>query len=1009
MSKRVPILLGLIAFATTSAFAQGLETSAKSDDWEEINFEFDSDILSDGYPSLLRLADLLNKNGDYTVELVGHTDFRGSDQYNVGLGRRRSDTVKAFLLKYGAREGQITIETQGESTPKVPNETDEGRFMNRRVTMTAKDGDGKLVSDGSVGDAINGIEKLIAAQEDCCNQILEKLSKLDDIIDLLGGLKAENDRLRADVDALKGDIAKAATPAQVEAVARNIPTTTEIADEVDKRIPKIGNKYTTVNANMGPSDPSGNISGTVSARTFVPFGGRHAVQAQGEYLHYFDRDEGQFDLGLVSRFGDVQLGGFSSFKHVKFDDFQRGGTIGQGAFTLDYLFNKGRVGFFGTKALVDDAIVNVARIRPNTLEETYLSVVDQVGFSTAVAAWGDSWFEGNLGALFREGGGNKPGGTIRYIHPFTKGVALTLEAGVNETLVTNNNDARFVVGIQVGNWLSPKKYKDNGKKPVPVDVPRVRYEVLTRQVRDGNSAPVADAGPDMVGIEPGLVTLDGSGSFDQDGDDITFEWTQIGGTTVALTGADQAVASFTSEEGETYHFRLTVRDQPSVGQPLMATDRVTVSASDPIMIKRFRADRTQIKPGETVTVSWETVGADSVELVATPSVPGLGSVGTSGAQTVPLQETTQFTLTARSGNRTFSDNITVEVTPNPEPVITEFTATPLTINEGDQTVLQWMTVNADSVTVTVQNPSGSSGLGSVGTSGSATVSPRETTTYLLTATNVDGRMVSRTITVAVVPPDAPRILRFLATPQEILPGDFSSLSWVVENADTVSITGVSANLSPQDGNADVNPEETTEYTLTATNDVGSVTAVVIVTVLKAPRILTFESNKVAVKNSNEPAVLSWTTENADRVVLVNFGEVEPNGSMTVNPVGQTIYTLIAYGKQEEVTSTVIIGVENPNRSPNAVAEAPWVILVPAGTLTGQGQLDGSKSSDPDGDNLTFEWRALGPLNATIENPSATMPTVTFLGGYGEYNFELMVTDPDGAMAFDTVKVFWVDP
>jgi hypothetical protein len=39
------------------AFAQGLTTSASKDDWEEINFEFNSSILSDGYPSLLRLAD----------------------------------------------------------------------------------------------------------------------------------------------------------------------------------------------------------------------------------------------------------------------------------------------------------------------------------------------------------------------------------------------------------------------------------------------------------------------------------------------------------------------------------------------------------------------------------------------------------------------------------------------------------------------------------------------------------------------------------------------------------------------------------------------------------------------------------------------------------------------------------------------------------------------------------------------------------------------------------------
>ncbi len=120
MSKRAPILLGLIAFATTSVFAQGLETTAKKDDWEEINFEFDSDILTDGYPSLLRLADLLNENGDYTVALVGHTDFRGSDNYNVGLGRRRSETVKAFLVKYGAGDNQIALETQGRVNPQGP-------------------------------------------------------------------------------------------------------------------------------------------------------------------------------------------------------------------------------------------------------------------------------------------------------------------------------------------------------------------------------------------------------------------------------------------------------------------------------------------------------------------------------------------------------------------------------------------------------------------------------------------------------------------------------------------------------------------------------------------------------------------------------------------------------------------------------------------------------------------------------------------------------------------------
>ena len=67
MSLRTTLPTTLFFLGVASVFGQGLDTTAQKDDWEEINFEFDSDILSDGYPSLLRLADLLNKNGDYKV------------------------------------------------------------------------------------------------------------------------------------------------------------------------------------------------------------------------------------------------------------------------------------------------------------------------------------------------------------------------------------------------------------------------------------------------------------------------------------------------------------------------------------------------------------------------------------------------------------------------------------------------------------------------------------------------------------------------------------------------------------------------------------------------------------------------------------------------------------------------------------------------------------------------------------------------------------------------------
>lgn len=70
-------LLVVTCFVSGCLFAQGLQTTASKTDWEEINFEFNSSILSDGYPSLLRLAELLSQHQDYRVKVVGNTDYVG--------------------------------------------------------------------------------------------------------------------------------------------------------------------------------------------------------------------------------------------------------------------------------------------------------------------------------------------------------------------------------------------------------------------------------------------------------------------------------------------------------------------------------------------------------------------------------------------------------------------------------------------------------------------------------------------------------------------------------------------------------------------------------------------------------------------------------------------------------------------------------------------------------------------------------------------------------------------
>src|ERR1700721_1973575 len=96
--------IGALGFMASCIYAQGLSVPAgqTKDDWEEINFEFNSSILSDGYPSLLRLAEMLSQHRDYHVKLVGNTDYVGSASYNDRLAMRRAETVRDFLVKYGA-------------------------------------------------------------------------------------------------------------------------------------------------------------------------------------------------------------------------------------------------------------------------------------------------------------------------------------------------------------------------------------------------------------------------------------------------------------------------------------------------------------------------------------------------------------------------------------------------------------------------------------------------------------------------------------------------------------------------------------------------------------------------------------------------------------------------------------------------------------------------------------------------------------------------------------------
>lgn len=102
-----------------------------------IYFDFDQSDLRPEYSDLLaRHAANLSNNRRAAVRLEGHTDERGSREYNIGLGERRSQSVRRLLLIQGASAEQISTVSFGEERPAAFGSDDEAHQLNRRVEIS---------------------------------------------------------------------------------------------------------------------------------------------------------------------------------------------------------------------------------------------------------------------------------------------------------------------------------------------------------------------------------------------------------------------------------------------------------------------------------------------------------------------------------------------------------------------------------------------------------------------------------------------------------------------------------------------------------------------------------------------------------------------------------------------------------------------------------------------------------------------------------------------------------
>jgi outer membrane protein OmpA-like peptidoglycan-associated protein len=111
---------------------------------EGIDITFDSGILfefgkfdlnANAKTNIAKLGRILNEYPDTRLTIQGHTDSKGSENYNRELSYKRANAVRDYLVANGVKGGRLNTESYGETAPIASNETEAGREQNRRVEV----------------------------------------------------------------------------------------------------------------------------------------------------------------------------------------------------------------------------------------------------------------------------------------------------------------------------------------------------------------------------------------------------------------------------------------------------------------------------------------------------------------------------------------------------------------------------------------------------------------------------------------------------------------------------------------------------------------------------------------------------------------------------------------------------------------------------------------------------------------------------------------------------------
>ena len=455
-------------------------------------------------------------------------------------------------------------------------------------------------------------------------------------------------------------------------------------------------------------------------------------------------------------------------------------------------------------------------------------------------------------------------------------------------------------------------------------------------VRQVNKAPVANAGTDQSVNEGVTVSLDGSASSDPDNNTLTYKWTAPSGITLNSTTA--AKPTFTAPEvmtNQSYTFSLIVNDG------------TVNSTADQVVITVRQVNKAPVA----------NAGTDqSVNEGVTVSLDG-------SASSDPDNNTLTYKWTAPSGITLNSTTAAKPTFTAPEVMTNQSYTFSLIVNDGtvnstaDQVVITVRQVNKAPVANAGTDQSVNEGV-TVSLDGSASSDPdNNTLTYKWTAPSG----ITLNSTTAAKP---------TFTAPEVMINQNYTFSLVVNDgtvnstADQVIVTVRQVNKAPvANAGTDQSVEKNTLYTLDGSSS-SDPDGDALTYLWSAPAGITLSSNIVAKPTFTTPA--------------------------TVSPANYTFTLTVNDGKLNSASDQVIITIKQTNQAPEAKAGVDQSI--DEGVLA---TLDGSASTDPDGDALVYLWVA--PLGITLSSISAAKPTFTAPEVLANQSYTFTLTVNDGTV------------